>query len=543
MTGEPGGARVSVRYAGGVTIPQGRASRRVRWRPALLAAAAGLALAASTPPVDVDAGVLVGLCLFGCAVAGAGRGGAGVGFSFGFVANLVALRFVPDVMARFTPLPAPAGWLSLVLLAAMQAVPWAIAGALARWLSRPRPGGAAPAWPGWLAFGTGVYVATSLPAVFPWTPAGGLGRWPILLQAAELVGERGVSFLLAVACGLAADATTRAGRSVARRAALLALSAGMFALLTSYGALRMRAIDAARASAPRARVALLDPDFDAMFRWEEGRAGAMMDRLSALTRRAEAEGAALTVWPESAYPYTLAHGTRASPRGARAVLQRGVRGPVLTGAYLAKGAGLGTNSALLVAPSGEIGPSYDKRHLLWFGEAVPFADALPFLRRVFARGAGLVPGTESVLMTTGPVSLAVLNCYEDTLPAAGREAMAVRPNVLVNITNDAWFVGSAEGELHLRLATLRAIETRRDLLRAVNRGPTSWVDAAGRVERRLEPAPGLGPPPPLLADAALLDAPPTLYVRAGDAPLAGTLALAFVAPWAWRRRRGGGART
>lgn len=509
-------------------------------RGALVAAASGLVFAATTPPIDLQPGIFLGLVGFALALmapipGGAVkvvRAGASRGFFFGFAANLVALRFVPDVLARFTPLPAIANGLALVLLSAAQALPWAIGGALTRWLARPSA--ARRATPASLAFASGLYAATFVPALFPWTPAGGLAHWPVLLQTAELVGERGASFLVAIACGLVAEGATPTRRAGAR-ARSLAGAAGLFALIASYGALRMHAVDAARAGAPRAKIALLQPDFDATFRWEEERATQMMERLSALTRRAEQSGAVLTVWPESAYPYTLAHGVKSAPRGHRAVLQQGVRGPVLTGAYLTKGGGLGTNSAILVHPNGAIDPSYDKRHLLWFGEAVPFADTFPILRQIFARGTGLTPGTESVALRTGPIVAAVLDCYEDTLPQAGREAMEARPNVLVNVTNDAWFAGSAEGELHLRLAVLRSIEARRDLVRAVNRGPTSWVDAAGRVVARTDPTPGLEPPPPLVADVALLHAPITPYTRYGDAPLVALVAIALALPSLRRR--------
>jgi apolipoprotein N-acyltransferase len=66
-----------------------------------------------------------------------------------------------------------------------------------------------------------------------------------------------------------------------------------------------------------------------------------------------------------------------------------------------------------------------------------------------------------------------------------RIALSLRPNLLVNVTNDAWFTGTAEPELHARLAVMRAIELRLDLVRAVNRGVASWVDATGRFGRAM----------------------------------------------------------
>lgn len=438
---------------------------------------------------------------------------------------------MPGVVTRFTELPAVAAYLALVLLAMAQALSWCAGGAVAGLLVRRAR------VPSWLAFAVGAYVATFVPTIFPWTPAGGLTPFPILVQSAEVVGERGTTFFLAASCGLFAGALERV-RSERRMSKIHAIAgATVLALLIGHGALAMRRIDAKRAQAATARIALVQPDFDAFARWDPNRAAMMMDRLTELTKNAEARGAELTVWPESAYPYTLPHGTRIAPRGARAVLQPGVRGPVLTGAYLKKG-NVGYNAAFLATADGAISKSYDKRHLLWFGETVPLADVFPFLRRIFARGTGLAPGTESVVFETGKIRASVLNCYEDTLPVAGREAMELVPNLLVNVTNDAWFAGSPEGELHLRLAVLRSIESRRDMVRAVNRGPTSWIDAAGRVVARRDPGPeGLGAPPALVVDAALLETPPTPYARFGDLPLLGILAVAIVL--ALRRARTG----
>lgn len=496
--------------------------------------------------MDFHAGILLGLVGFALALEPQERDepakhrtrtGAWYGAAFGLGANLLALRFVPDVIVRFTPLPAIAGWTALLLLSAAQALPWALGGAVAHRLARPwtRVLPSHPLAPPWLAYALGIYVATFFPAIFPWTPAGGLTPWPALVQTAELVGERGTSLLVAIAAGLAAHAITRARAAQSARAgaAPLALAVAVLAVMLGWGALRMRAVEDAREAAPHAKVALVQPGFDATDRWEASRAAMMIERLTTLTKSAEQRGSELTVWPESAYPFALSQAARTSPYGARAVLQFGVHGPVLTGAYMTGGPGVGYNSTFLATSDGALSAPYHKRHLLLFGEAVPLAEQLPWLKKVFAKGTGLSPGHESVVFTAGSIRAAVLNCYEDTLPEAGREAMEGAPNLLVNVTNDAWFAGSAEGELHLRLGVLRAIETRRDLVRAVNQGPTTFVDAAGRVRARYDlPMPGA-----LQATPALLTAPPTLYVRFGDLPLFVLAAASVLVPLARARKR------
>jgi apolipoprotein N-acyltransferase len=526
----------------------GELTRRTR---ALVALGSGVVFAASTPPIDFHAGILVGMLGFAIALepgldgstsasTSRTRTGALQGWLFGLGANLVALRFVPEVIMRFTPLPGVAAWTALVLLAAAQALPWAAGGAVAHRLARPLAGQRRPLAPPWLAYALGVYVATFVPSVFPWTPSGGLAPWPALLQSAELVGERGTSFLFAIAAGLAAHAFVRfrASRDARAAGAPLALSFVLLGVMLVWGALRMRAVDRERDAAPHARVALVQPGFEASDRWDPTRASTMIERLSTLTKGAEQRGAELTVWPESAYPFTLPHSTRTSPTGARAVLQSGVHGPVLTGAYMSGAQGLGYNSAILASPDGALSAPYDKRHLLWFGETVPLSDWFPWLRKVFSNGTGLAAGHESIVFVAGPIRAAVLNCYEDTLPEAGREAMEGSPNLLVNVTNDAWFAGSAEGELHLRLAVLRAIETRRDFVRAVNRGPTTFVDATGRVRARYD----LAMPGTLLATPALLERPRTLFARFGDWPLV-VVAIGSVVVGARRRKRSAGHKT
>ena len=440
--------------------------------------------------------------------------GAARATAFGVGANVVLLRFVPDVVARFTPLPWALGAVALVLLAFAEAARWTATGIVREQLALR---GVPRAW----AFAIGAYAGSFLPAVFPWTPAGGFTPWPAMVQLADVIGERGVFLLLALSAGLAASAA-RTWAASPRRSAMLATAAlGLPLAMLAHGHLRMRQIDAWRAKAPEVTIALISPATGATERWDDTLARGILDRLTALTRSAEARGAELSIWPEDAYPKPVSHASRYCPTGAWAILPYGVRGPVLTGLLMTGGRGDRYNSAAICSADGALSAPYDKRHLLWFGETVPFVDQIPWIRDTFTGGTGMLPGDHSVLQTSGKIRASVLNCVEDTLPLAAREAIASGPNLLVNITNDAWFAGSRESELHLRMAAMRAVEERRDLVRAVNIGVSSFIDASGRVRARyVEDVAGT-----LIVTPRLLEGPMTWFGRAGDGPVAAAGAL------------------
>lgn len=500
-------------------------------------------MALGAPPVDLWPMVWVGLGLFAWTLGDAAPGvrpaggrarrafeGALRGLLFGTVVNVVVLRFVPAVIVRFTPLPLGVGVLALVLLAASEGLRWATAAVVAVRLARVGV-------PRWIAFAIGAYAGTFVPVIFPWSPAGGLTPWPAFVQLADLIGERGVTALCAAAAALGAIAIELAlAPSTRRRGVLLLASAlALPALMAAHGAVRIRAVEARLAAAPTLHVALVQPSIEARERWDSARSPAIAGKLAALTRQAEQRGAELTVWPEAAYPYPVSATSTTDLLGAFAVLQPGVRGPVLTGLIMQAPGDAGSYNSAVVAEGGRLSRPYHKVHLLWFGEVVPFADISPWFRRTFARGVGLLPGERSVLLPAAGdrVRAAVLNCFEDTLIGAGREAFdGQSPNLLVNVTNDAWFYGTEESELHLRMAAMRSIELRRDMVRAVNRGPTTWVDATGRVRARYD----LDEPGSVMTQPALLDDGPTLFARFGDAPWAALLAAAAAA-LAWRHKK------
>jgi apolipoprotein N-acyltransferase len=300
-------------------------------------------------------------------------------------------------------------------------------------------------------------------------------------------------------------------------------------------------------------VGLVDQAVQPLDRWNPNQYASILRTLRSLTSDAEAEAAELTIWPEGAYPYELDHRERTAPLGRHALLGNGVHGPLLIGLVTSDQPAVlpngevevnGYNSAVVVMPDGSLSKPYDKLQLLWFGEMVPLGNELPWLRRLFARGGGLLPGQGPQALDASwsdggkPVAhMAVLNCYEDTLTdVARRQVRALAPNLLVNITNDAWFYGTAEPELHARLAALRAVEFRLDLVRAVNLGVTSWVDATGTVRARYDQqAPAAIVVTPTLRSSSL-----TVYARLGDGPayvLLVALTVAFSARERSRRQR------
>lgn len=497
---------------------------------------AGLVLALGIPPfafplapllgVTVLAGVLLREVPKAKTVQRRVRRGFGLGFVFGVAINIAALRFVPAVIVRFTPLPFSLGVLALVLLSLAQGLAFGVVGGV--YAALQRLGVKAP-----LAFGLAMFASTYTPAVFPWTFVTGLTPLPLLTQTADLVGERGVALVWATICALVAYAHY----TKEKRAAVLAVAS--LVVVLGYGAVRLASFPEASGTV---RVGLVSQAVEPKERWIPNFAGTITQRLHDLTRRAESEGAALTVWPEAAYPYATPRGTTNDVWGERSILGPNVHGPVLSGIILRHTAktlgpedpGGSTNSAVTVTLDtlqglGQFSEPSDKIHLLAFGEHVPFTTVIPQLRRVFFRGGkGLVPGVRNVLQTSGDVRAGMLNCFEDTLTDAGRDALVdgrtgARANLLVNITNDSWFKDSIESSLHEQMARLRAVELRRDLVRAVNYGPLSHIDAAGRIRaRRYEPEPTYLVTTPVLRDGT------TLFALFGDAPVTGCFLLVVI---------------
>jgi apolipoprotein N-acyltransferase len=169
-----------------------------------------------------------------------------------------------------------------------------------------------------------------------------------------------------------------------------------------------------------------------------------------------------------------------------------IKVPMLVGSviYDFQASGLAKlNSAILFQPGVKAIQRYAKMHLVPFGEYVPLIDVFPWLTVLTPYRGASVPrlafGTQPTWFNLGRYRVATAICFEDTIPQAVRRffrGQADRqPDVVLNISNDGWFQGSSEHDMHLAISVFRAIENRVPMARAVNMGITAFIDGNGRV--------------------------------------------------------------
>ena len=207
----------------------------------------------------------------------------------------------------------------------------------------------------------------------------------------------------------------------------------------------------------------------------------------ALTAEAENPGTNLLIWPETALPFYLQGGKEVPAPVSELVKKRRVW--LLTGAPYYDGNSLGDsdtkvhyyNSSILLSPEGLLNGRYDKQHLVPFGEYIPFRKYFPYLGPVVESMGDFTAGSGSRPLACETARIGVLICFESIFPDLSRKWVNNNANLLVNITNDAWFGNSSAPWQHLSMAVFRAVETRRSLARAANTGISGYIDPLGRM--------------------------------------------------------------
>ena len=201
----------------------------------------------------------------------------------------------------------------------------------------------------------------------------------------------------------------------------------------------------------------------------------------------------LVIWPETAVPvpYNLAHpfGAEYRFRLGRIIIKSGI--PFLIGT-IDFGKVYGPtrkpedipiyNSAILLDPESKIVDTYNKIHLLPFGEYTPWGQYYPWIKEKFGMGRSLSPGKRHTVFNIKENVRATVNiCYEDVFPEISRNCALAGANLLIIISNDAWYPKSSEPEQHLSHAVFRAVETRRPIVRSGNNNGSCVISSSGAI--------------------------------------------------------------
>ena len=372
---------------------------------------------------------------------------------------------------------------------------------------------------------------------FPWALLGyGQHQNAALLGLAPWTGVWGMSFATALggaALAILADAGLRS------RAAAAAL-AGVAALHLA-GALEL----ANAAAEPREalRVAVLQGNVDQAVKWSPAFAEKTLADYEALTRRAAGQGAKLVVWPETAAPGSPDYSADLADRLGALAHETGATLVVgAVGVEPIAGGGLRYyDSAFTIAADGTFVDRYDKTHLVPFGEYVPLRDLLGRFVSAIARGAattdvssGRTPRAVAIPLPDGAVLTAgVPICYELLFPNLVRRFVADGGELLLAITNDAWYGRTGAPYQFLVMTAVRSAENRVWTARAANTGVSAIIDDRGRVRMQSE----LFEQTLLVADLPLRSGG-SFYARHGDwLPVACAAGVASLALAARLRRR------
>lgn len=198
---------------------------------------------------------------------------------------------------------------------------------------------------------------------------------------------------------------------------------------------------------------------------------------------AAAHGAALTVWPETAYPGYLQGSLGPRPRlAAEAIRSRQIM--VIGGIEYDPGQRKNANSLFLMDAGGNVTGSYQKRQLVPFGEFVPGRRWIPFLESLHVTTFDMKPGADTqALLDGGPTvgKIGATVCFESSYPRYLREQVARGAGLLVISTDDTWFGRTSAARQHSAIAAVRAAETDRYLIRSAATGVSQVIDPTGHV--------------------------------------------------------------
>ncbi len=253
-------------------------------------------------------------------------------------------------------------------------------------------------------------------------------------------------------------------------------------LLLYYGAWRLRTDDEGQ----KIRASVVQGNFVQSKKWDVSSRSEIIDTYKRLTIEASTESPDLIVWPETAVPFAFGYDELLTADIIE--FQKTLDTHLIFGSIMTKDVIDGeyqlSNSVVLMSPDGEVVSTYDKIHMVPYGEYVPLRKFFPFVEKLVVGIGNFKPGKEYTVMDVPPAKVGNLICYEITFPGLVRKFANNGANLLVTVTNDAWFGRTSAPYQHFSMAVFRAVENRAPVIRAANTGVSGFIDAKGRIKRK-----------------------------------------------------------
>jgi len=371
------------------------------------------------------------------------------------------------------------------------------------------------------------YARAHLLTGFPWCLLGYTQfRHLHLIQIADLCGVYGLSFLIIMVNVLITHVFFRhpsRGPRLHKWEFLFTIL--MVGLTLTYGHFCLTRGQIERGHLPHVNSVIIQGNIDQSVKWSPAyQAKSMMtyQRLSHSTHRFKP---GLIVWPETSLPFFFQNSKEYQPIVYAIARKSGALLVFGSPAYKAiDGNPRYYNRAYLVTPDGEPPQYYDKVHLLPFGEYVPLKNLLFFVNRLVPAAGDFDAGKRIAPLKHGKLSMGILICYEAIFPGLARTHALEGANILINITNDAWFGMTSAPHQHLVMAAFRTVENRIPMIRAANTGLSAFIGVYGNIIEQSAPF----TTEVLKATLDIPKSPMTVYTRYGDIFAFVTIAISII---------------
>jgi apolipoprotein N-acyltransferase len=402
------------------------------------------------------------------------------GFLLGFITGIVSyigiIYWIAFVVINYGYLPLYLGIILMLLLACYLSIYIALfAGGIVYFRGKVALYAAAPVL--WVCF---EYCKSFFLTGFPWENLGYSQYLNFyLIQFADIAGVFGLSFLIVIVnTAIFEVINRRSKREYVLAVAVFLILAGIYI----YGFCRLDQVNKVMQNAQGMEVSLIQGNIDQSIKWNENYQRETLNIYERLSMRNSPAKGSLIVWPETAAPFKFQDVNNLHDQITN--LSLATKSWLLFGSVSSlqkRDSNDYFNSAYLLSPSGEIKGKYDKVHLVPYGEYVPLRNVFPFVNKLtagigdFGIGAGYYP------LSLDDKKIGILICYEAILPFAARMYKERSADLLVSITNDAWFGTTSAPFQHFSMSIFRAVETRLYLVRSANTGISGIIDPTGKT--------------------------------------------------------------